>query len=128
MARMLRQMLLGKLHRVRVTQTDLNYIGSVTIDADLLQAAGILPSEKVLVINLESGARLESYALEGRAGSGVIGMNGGTARSCHIGDRVLICTFGWMEESEAREHRPRVVFVDEANRPARPESLAQRAT
>jgi aspartate 1-decarboxylase len=109
-------MLKSKIHGARVTQADLNYIGSVTIDRDLLEAVDLLPNEKVLVINLENGARFESYAFEGQAGSGVIGMNGGTARHCQVGDRVLIMAFALLPEAETRAHKPRVVFCDEHNR------------
>lgn len=113
---MFRQMLTSKIHHARVTQADLNYVGSVTIDSDLLEACDILPNEKVLVINIENGERFETYAFEGAAGTGVIGMNGGTARLCQVGDRVLICAFGYVAEEDTRAHRPKVVFVDETNR------------
>lgn len=109
-------MLLGKIHRVRVTETDLNYIGSISIDRELLDAAGMLPGERILVVNLETGGRFETYVLEGRAGSGTIGVNGGAARAVQIGDRLLLCTFGWLDDAEARAWKPRVVFVDENNR------------
>jgi len=112
---MQRFVLHSKIHGARVTEADLNYVGSVTIDADLLEAADLVPNEKILVINLENGARFESYVFEGRAGSGVIGMNGGTARHCQVGDRVLIMSFATVEASRVREHVPRVVFVDERN-------------
>ena len=115
---MLRSVLHSKIHGVRVTQADLNYVGSVTIDKDLLDAADILPNEKILVIDVETGARFESYVFEGEAGSGVIGMNGGAARLAHVGDTVLIMTFAQVTEEELRTYKPRVVFVDEQNRPA----------
>lgn len=108
-------MLKSKIHCARVTQADLNYIGSVTIDRDLLEAVDILPNEQVLIVNLENGARFETYAFEGAPGTGVIGMNGGTARHCQVGDRVLIMAFAWMQEDEVRRHKPRVVFCDEKN-------------
>lgn len=110
-------MLHSKIHGVRVTQADLNYIGSVTIDKDLLDAADIVPNEKILVIDVDTGARFESYVFEGKAGSGVIGMNGGAARMAHVGDRVLIMTFATVDEQELRTHKPTVVFVDEKNAP-----------
>jgi aspartate 1-decarboxylase len=110
------EMLKSKIHGARVTSADLNYIGSVTIDRDLIEASDLLPNEKVLVVNLENGSRLETYVFEGKAGSGVIGMNGGTARHCNVGDRVLIMAFASMSEEEARAHKPRVVFCDEKNR------------
>ena len=112
---MQRSMLKSKIHGARVTQADLNYIGSLTIDRDLLEAVDILPNEKILVVNLENGYRLETYAFEGEAGSGVIGMNGGTARHCQVGDRVLIMAFAWVPESDVRRHKPRVIFCDEKN-------------
>jgi aspartate 1-decarboxylase len=112
---MQRFLLRSKIHGARVTHADLNYVGSVTIDRDLLDAADLLPHEKILVVNLENGARFESYVFEGRAGSGVIGMNGGTARHCQVGDRVLLMSFAAMEEEEAARHVPRVIFVDERN-------------
>jgi aspartate 1-decarboxylase len=112
---MQRFMLKSKIHRARVTEADLNYVGSVTIDRDLLDAADIWPDEKVLVVNLETGARFETYAFEGASGSGVVGMNGGCARCAQVGDRVLIMSFAAMTDAEARVHRPKVVFVDDRN-------------
>lgn len=120
---MQRFMLRAKIHGARVTEADLNYIGSVTIDRDLLDAADLLPNEKILVIDLENGARFETYVFEGVRGSGVIGMNGGAARQCQVGDRVLIMAFAALDENEAREHQPRVVFVDEKNAVASPSTL-----
>jgi aspartate 1-decarboxylase len=114
--RMLRTLLKSKIHGARVTHADLNYVGSVTIDRDLMEATDLWPNEKVLVVNLDTGARLETYVFEGAAGSGVIGMNGGCARLCQPGDRVLIMAFAAMEDAEARKHRPRVVFTDASNR------------
>ena len=112
---MQRTFLYSKLHRVRVTHADLNYIGSVTIDQDLLDAADIMHNEKILVINLENGTRIETYALPGKSGTGVIGMNGGCARVCQLGDRLLIMAFASMTAEEAKSHEPTVVFVDEHN-------------
>ena len=112
---MQRFVLHSKIHGATVTQADLNYIGSVTIDANLLEAADLLPNEKILVVNVENGERFETYVFEGEAGSGVIGMNGGAARRCQVGDRVLIMSFAAVDEREIREHVPRVVFVDEHN-------------
>ena len=108
-------MLKSKIHGARVTSADLNYMGSVTIDRNLLEAVDILPNEKILVINLENGARVESYAFEGVAGSGAIGMNGGMARNAQVGDRLLIMSFASLNEEEVRGHKPRVVFTDEHN-------------
>ncbi len=112
---MQRTMLKSKIHGARVTQADLNYIGSVTIDRDLLEAVDLVANERVLVVNLENGVRLETYVFEGEAGSGVIGMNGGCARHCQPGDRVLIMAFASLDEAEVRKHKPRVVFADEHN-------------
>jgi len=112
---MQRTLLKSKIHGARVTQSDLNYIGSVTIDRTLLEAVDLWPNEKVLVVNLENGSRLETYVFEGEAGSGVIGMNGGCARLCQVGDRLLIMSFASMSEAEARAHKPQVCFVGEGN-------------
>jgi aspartate 1-decarboxylase len=113
---MQRAMLKSKIHGARVTSADLNYMGSVTIDRELIDATDLLPNERVLVVNLENGARIETYVFEGKAGSGEIGMNGGCARHCAVGDRLLIMSFAQMDDAEARAHRPRVVFTDERNR------------
>ncbi len=115
---MFRSMLKSKIHRARVTEADLHYVGSVTIDRDLLQAADIVPNEKVLVVNLNNGARFETYAFEGASGSGVICMNGGCARHVQVGDTVLVLAFAWIEDAKARDFKPKVVFVDEENRVA----------
>ncbi len=112
---MQRYFLKSKIHRARVTEADLHYVGSVTIDRDLLDAADMRPNEKILIVNLDSGERFESYVFEGAPGSGVIGMNGGAARCVQVGDRVIIMTFCSLSEAEAKTHVPRVVFVDEHN-------------
>ena len=106
----------SKLHRATVTQADLDYEGSVTIDATLMSAADIVPYEKVAIWNVTRGTRLETYALEGPAGSGVICINGAAAHLNEPGDRVIIATFTEVEEAEARGWKPTVVFVDEKNR------------
>ena len=116
---MLRNMLHAKIHRARVTQADLNYVGSVTMDKDLLEAAGILEHEKVLVVNVNNGERFETYTIEGRRGSGIVCMNGACARLVHVGDVVLIMSFAWMDETEAKALEPTLVFVDEKNRVVR---------
>lgn len=113
---MLRTMLTSKIHRATVTQADLHYVGSVTIDADLLEAADLLPGEQVALVDIDNGARLETYAIAGPAGSGVIGINGAAARLVSPGDLVIILAYGQMDDAEARRHTPRVVFVDAANR------------
>lgn len=113
---MLREMLKSKIHRAVVTEADLHYVGSVTIDRDLMRAADILPNEKVLIADIENGERFETYAFEGAPGSGVICLNGACARLCHVGDRVLIMTFATMTDAEAKVHVPKVIFVDAKNR------------
>ncbi|MCK9874411.1 aspartate 1-decarboxylase [Frankia sp. AgPm24] len=113
---MLRTMLTAKIHRATVTQADLNYVGSVTIDSDLLEAADLLPGEQVTIVDINNGARLETYAIPGPAGSGVIGINGAAARLVHPGDLVIIIAYGMMEDAEARRYVPRVLFVDAENR------------
>lgn len=106
----------SKIHRATVTQADLDYEGSVTIDRLLLEAADILPHEKVAVWNVTRGTRLETYALEGEAGSGVICINGAAAHLNKPGDLVILATFAEVEDAEARGWKPRVVFVDAKNR------------
>jgi aspartate 1-decarboxylase len=115
---MYRSMLKSKIHRARVTEADLHYVGSVTIDRELLQQVDILPNEKVLVVNLNNGARFETYAFEGAPGSGVICMNGGCARHVQVGDTVLILAFAWVSDQEAATLKPKVIFVDDENRVA----------
>lgn len=112
---MLRQMLNGKIHRVTVTEARIDYPGSITIDKKLLVAAGILPHEKVLIANLNNGSRIESYAIPGPAGSGVICLNGGAARHGKAGDIAIILAFAVFTDAEARKHKPRIVHVDRKN-------------
>jgi aspartate 1-decarboxylase len=106
----------SKLHRVRVTEADLNYEGSVTIDADLMDAAQILQWEQVNVLNVNNGERFDTYAIRGQRGSGVICLNGPAARLAHVGDLVIILTYAEMERDELLRHTPIVVHVDENNR------------
>lgn len=113
---MMRRMFLGKIHRAKVTQADLDYEGSVTIDADLMEAAGMLNHEELHVWNLTRGTRLVTYAIEGEAGSGVVCVNGAAAHHARPGDLVILATFGQLTEAEAVTHRPRVVRVDSENR------------
>jgi aspartate 1-decarboxylase len=113
---MLRTMCKGKIHRATVTQANLNYIGSITVDQDLLDAAGIYPYEKVQVVNINNGARLETYTIAGARGSGVICLNGAAARLTSEGDIVIIINYGMFNEEEIRDLVPQVVFVDENNR------------
>jgi aspartate 1-decarboxylase len=113
---MLRTMMKSKIHRATVTQADLHYVGSVTVDADLLDAADLLPGELVHIVDITNGARLETYTIAGERGSGVIGINGAAARMVHPGDLVILIGYGQMEDAEAREYQPHVVFVDSENR------------
>ncbi len=106
----------GKIHRATVTEADLNYVGSITIDSQLLEAAGILPGEKVQVANINNGARFETYTLEGPAGSGMICINGAAARLAQPGDKIIIITYCWLDAEEARSYKPTVVMVDDRNR------------
>jgi aspartate 1-decarboxylase len=109
-------MLKSKIHRATVTHADVNYEGSVTVDADLLRAADILPYEEVHVWNVTRGSRLRTYAIEGPAGSGVVCINGAAAHLAHPGDLVILATFTELEDVAARHHRPIVVLVDQNNR------------
>jgi aspartate 1-decarboxylase len=113
---MRRTLFKSKIHRATVTHADLDYEGSITLDRDLMHAADILPYEKVAVWNVTRGSRLETYALEGPAGSGVVCINGAAAHHNSPGDLVIVATFAEMDEAEARAHRPRVVLVDAENR------------
>lgn len=113
---MQRQMLSGKIHRVTVTEARIDYPGSITIDQNLMAGANILSHEKVLIANLNNGSRIESYAIPGPAGSGVICLNGGAAKHGKAGDIVIILTFGVFSDEEARTHEPKVVYVDAKNR------------
>lgn len=113
---MYRTMLKSKIHRAVLTEADLNYMGSITIDRDLMEAADILPYEKVQVVNNNNGARFETYVIEGERGSGKICLNGAAARLGQPGDLLIILSYIHMEENEARHYEPRVVFVDEKNR------------
>jgi aspartate 1-decarboxylase len=113
---MLRTMMKSKIHRATVTQADLHYVGSVTVDADLLDAADLLPGELVHIVDVTNGARLETYTIAGERGSGVIGINGAAARLVHPGDVVILIGYGQLETAEARIFSPHVVFVDAQNR------------
>ena len=113
---MFRTMLKSKIHRATVTQADLHYVGSVTIDADLMDAADLLEGEQVTIVDIDNGARLTTYAIEGLRGSGVIGINGAAAHLVHPGDLVILMAYATMDDATAREYRPRVVFVDAGNR------------
>ncbi|KPN74588.1 MULTISPECIES: aspartate 1-decarboxylase [Neisseria] len=113
---MFRTMLGGKIHRATVTEADLNYVGSITIDQDLLDAAGICVNEKVQIVNNNNGARLETYTIPGERGSGVICLNGAAARLVQKGDIVIIMSYVMMSSEEAAKHEPKVVLVNEKNK------------
>ena len=113
---MLRTMMKSKIHRATVTQADLHYVGSVTVDEDLLDAADLLPGELVHIVDVTNGARLETYTIPGERGSGVVGINGAAARLVHAGDIVILIGYGQMDTAEANAFVPHVVFVDEDNK------------
>lgn len=108
-------MMNGKIHRATVTQADLNYVGSITIDADLLDAVGMLPNEKVHVVNNNNGARFETYIIAGQRGSGVICVNGAAARLVQKGDIVIIISYAYVDNAEAASHKPTVAIMGEGN-------------
>ena len=112
-------LLKAKIHRAVVTQADLDYVGSITIDSDLLRESGILEYEKVEIADIDNGNRFETYAIAGEAGSGVICLNGAAARCVEVGDKIIIVAYAYMTPEEARNHKPAVLFVDENNRIAR---------
>lgn len=112
---MIYTMMHGKIHRATVTEANLEYVGSITIDEELLEASGILPGERVQIVNNNNGARLETYTIPGERGSGVICLNGAAARCAMRGDIVIIIAYAQMDEKEARELKPKVVLVDENN-------------
>ena len=113
---MKRIILRGKIHRARVTEHNIHYESSITIDEGLMEAAGIVPFEQVQVYNVTNGHRFETYAIRGERGSGVIGINGAAAHLAKEGDIVIIACYGVFSEEELKEHRPRLVYVDEENR------------
>lgn len=111
-----RTMFKSKIHRATVTHADLHYVGSVTVDEDLLDAADILPGELVSIVDITNGARLETYTIAGERGSGVLGINGAAAHLVHEGDLVILITYASMSTAEAKDYVPTVVHVDERNR------------
>ena len=113
---MQRFMLYAKIHRATVTQADLHYVGSLTVDRDLLDAAGLLPGEQVDVVDIDNGNRLTTYVIEGERGSGIICINGAAARLVSPGDKVIVIAYAAMDDAEARTFEPQVVFVDDDNR------------
>jgi aspartate 1-decarboxylase len=112
---MLRPMLIGKIHRATVTEADLHYVGSITIDADLLDAADLLPGQQVDIVDVTNGARLTTYAIAGERGRGGVGINGAAAHLVHPGDVIIIIAYGMLTDAEARTRAARVVFVDADN-------------
>lgn len=113
------EMLKGKIHRATVVRAELDYVGSITVDEDLMNAARILEYEKVQVVDVNNGSRLETYVIAGERGSGMICLNGAAARCVNAGDKVIIMAYAQMTPDEARLHKPSVVFVDEKNKPVR---------
>jgi aspartate 1-decarboxylase len=111
-----RRMLKSKIHRAVVTDADLHYVGSITIDADVLEAADILEHEQVAVVDIDNGARLETYAIAGRRGSGDVCLNGAAARLVSPGDRIIVISYADYEQAELERYAPRIVHVDSANR------------
>lgn len=113
---MYRTMMSGKLHRATVTEANLNYVGSITIDEDLIDAVGMLPNEKVQIVNNNNGARLETYIIPGQRGSGVICLNGAAARLVQEGDKVIIISYKMMSDQEAANHKPKVAVLNDRNK------------
>jgi len=110
------EVLKSKLHRVRVTQAELHYVGSITIDEDLMEAANLIEGEKVQIVNINNGERLETYVIKGKRGSGEICMNGPAARKTQVGDIIIIISYASMEFEEAKKFKPSVIFPDENNK------------
>ncbi len=113
---MMLQMFKSKIHRVRVTEANLNYVGSITIDEALMEAANILEGERVQIVNNNNGERLETYVIRGERGSGVICLNGAAARKAEVGDVLIIISYAWMDAEEAKNYKPLAVFPDDNNR------------
>ncbi|RUT36053.1 aspartate 1-decarboxylase [Paenibacillus zeisoli] len=125
---MYRTMMKSKIHRATVTEANLNYVGSITIDENLMERADLLENEKVQIVNNNNGARLETYVIPGPRGSGVICLNGAAARLVQPGDTVIIISYAQMSQEEVQRHKPTVLFVDENNRPAETASYEVHAT
>ena len=113
---MLIEVLKAKIHRVKVTQAELHYVGSITIDEDLLDASGIVPNEKVQIVNINNGERLETYVIKGERGSGEVCLNGPAARKVQVGDIIIIVAYCMIDNSEAQSHEPSIVFPNENNK------------
>lgn len=112
-------MLKGKIHRATVVQAELDYVGSITVDEELLEASGILEYEMVHIVDINNGNRFETYTIAGPKGSGMICLNGAAARCVQVGDKIIIMSYCQLERSEVEDHKPRVVFVDNENRVSR---------
>lgn len=110
------EMLYGKIHRAIITQADLNYVGSITIDEALINAAGLHEYQKVQIVDIDNGNRFETYIIAGEKDSGIICLNGAAARCVCIGDKIIIMAYGNCKEEEAKSHKPKVVFLDKTNR------------
>jgi len=111
-----RIMLKSKIHRATVTDADLHYVGSITIDEELMEAADMVPYERVQVVDIDNGSRLETYVIKGAPGSGIIGMNGAAARKIHKGDKIIIFSFNVVDEEDVPALKPKIVYVDDINR------------
>ena len=110
------EVLKSKIHRVKITQAELHYVGSITIDEDLMDAARIIENEKVQVVNINNGERLETYVIKGQRGSGQVCLNGPAARKAHVGDIVIVISYASMDYEEAKRHKPVIIFPDNNNR------------
>lgn len=110
------QVLKSKIHRVKITQAELHYVGSITIDEDLMDAADLIENEKVQIVNINNGERLETYVIKGERGSGQICMNGPAARKVQVGDIIIVISYCSIEKDKARDHKPVLIFPDEHNR------------
>ncbi|XVG95575.1 aspartate 1-decarboxylase [Eubacteriales bacterium KG127] len=113
------EMLCGKIHRATVTQADLSYVGSITVDTELMEKAGIREYQKVQIVDIDNGQRFETYTIAGEAGSGIICLNGAAARCVSCGDKIIIMAYGLFSPEEAASHKPKVVFVDDNNKVVR---------
>jgi aspartate 1-decarboxylase len=110
------QVLKSKIHRVKITQAELHYVGSITIDEELMDAANLIENEKVQIVNINNGERLETYVIKGKRGSGMICLNGPAARKAQVGDTVIVISYCSMDFEEAKKHKPVVIFPDEHNK------------
>lgn len=113
---MMIQVVKSKIHRVKVTEADINYVGSITIDQDLMDAADLIENEKVQVVNINNGERIETYVIKGKRGSGIICLNGPAARKAVVGDIVIVISYGLVDKQEAKSFKPALVFPDDNNR------------